>query len=176
MSNTCKNFSRKWLGGQNFFLMVEGLRKNCGRYKNSQTKYTPLLQIQTMQLLINSELEQYIKLYWIHRHRQTDRPVRNKVKHLWILIWLQGTGSQMESTVGSINWIGDSFAFYMHFGLTNLKFHRNCTIVNGQYHVTPGTASHQYRKEEGNQTSSIRYAFETGKVSKTQGKLTLSLY
>ena len=22
--------------------MVEGLRKNCGRYKNSQTKYTPL--------------------------------------------------------------------------------------------------------------------------------------
>ena len=24
-------------------LMMEGLRKNCGRYKNSQTKYTPLL-------------------------------------------------------------------------------------------------------------------------------------
>ena len=22
---------------------VEGLRKNCGRYKNSQTKYTPLI-------------------------------------------------------------------------------------------------------------------------------------
>ena len=42
MSNTCKNFSRNWPGGQNFFLMVEGLRKNCGRYKNSQTKYTPL--------------------------------------------------------------------------------------------------------------------------------------
>ena len=27
--------------------MVEGLRKNCGRYKNSQTKYTPLLQMYT---------------------------------------------------------------------------------------------------------------------------------
>ena len=44
MSNTCKNCSRNWPGGQNFFLMVEGLRKNCGRYKNSQTKYTPLAQ------------------------------------------------------------------------------------------------------------------------------------
>merc|ERR1711911_479541 len=28
----------------NFFFAVEGLRKNCGRYKNSQTKYTPLLK------------------------------------------------------------------------------------------------------------------------------------
>ena len=36
-------FSKKLPGGQNFFGMVEGLRKNCGRYKNSQTKYTPLL-------------------------------------------------------------------------------------------------------------------------------------
>ena len=25
--------------------MVEGLRKNCGSYKNSQTKYTPLLKL-----------------------------------------------------------------------------------------------------------------------------------
>ena len=42
VSNTGKNVSKNWPGGQNFLLMVEGLRKNCGRYKNSQTKYTPL--------------------------------------------------------------------------------------------------------------------------------------
>ena len=37
-----KQFKKFEPEGQNFFLMVEALRKNCGRYKNSQTKYTPL--------------------------------------------------------------------------------------------------------------------------------------
>ena len=59
MSNTCKNCSRNWPGGQKFFLMVEGLRKNCGRYKNSQTKYTPLLltQLNILFNLLLRELE-----------------------------------------------------------------------------------------------------------------------
>ena len=57
MSNTCKNFSRNWPGGQNFFLMVEGLRKNCGRYKNSQTKYTPLINSQLVKLILSGQVE-----------------------------------------------------------------------------------------------------------------------
>ena len=44
-----KKFQQKCARRAIFFWMVEGLRKNCGRYKNSQTKYTPLFDCANLQ-------------------------------------------------------------------------------------------------------------------------------
>ena len=126
------------------------------------------LPIQTILLLINSELDQHINLYW---NLNLQRPsVRNRVKHLWLLIWIQGL--RFKVRWGQKIEYGILLQFTLNYHFTEIKGLHNC-----EWSV-PWHARHSKSPtQEGNQTSSIRYAFETGKVSKKQGNFTiLSLY